>query len=73
METLAPTQPDAPRRGRPPGKTITPVRDQRVQVALSTDERRALREQARAGGFESISDYVRTRTLHAPHPEGDEE
>lgn len=65
METLTPLPPHAPRRGRPPGETIGAVRDKRVQVALSADECRVLREQARAGGFASLSDYVRARTLHA--------
>ncbi len=55
--------PAPPRRGRPPRETIGPLRDQKFQIALSIDERRALREQARAGGYDSVADFIRARTL----------
>jgi hypothetical protein len=44
---------------------ITPRRPVKVQICLSVQERVRLSERARAGGFESISSYVRAATLGA--------
>jgi hypothetical protein len=48
-----------------PGR-ITPRRPFKVQVCLSEDERVRLSEQARAAGFETLSAFVRARTLGGP-------
>ena len=42
---------------------LSPQRQTRVQFCVSPEERDRLIEQARADGFESVSSYVRARTL----------
>jgi hypothetical protein len=42
---------------------ITPHRPVKLQVCLSVEERRQLSEQARAAGYDTVSAFVRARTL----------
>jgi hypothetical protein len=44
-------------------RRITPHRPVTVQICLTMEERARLVEQARAGGYESMSSYVRACTL----------
>ena len=44
---------------------ITPHRPHKVQICLTAEERARLAEQARANGYESMSSYVRARTVGA--------
>ena len=55
-----------PRQARPPREAAAPTRRQKLQVSLSDDERRALTERARAGGYDSVAAYVRAQTLGQP-------
>jgi len=45
---------------------IAPLRQTRLQVNVSFEERQALVEHARAGGYDSVAAYVRARTLDQP-------
>ncbi len=56
----------APHQVRTPREAVAPARRQKLQVSLSDDERRALTERARAGGFDSVAAYVRAQTLGHP-------
>ena len=42
---------------------ITPHRPVKVQICLTPTERERLSEQARLAGFETVSAFVRARTL----------
>jgi hypothetical protein len=44
-------------------RRLTPHRPAKLQICLTTEERARLAEQARAGGYESMSSYVRACTL----------
>ena len=50
---------------RPHGRRLTPHRPVKVQICLTAEERARLAEQARANGYESMSSYVRARTVGA--------
>jgi hypothetical protein len=42
---------------------ITPHRPLRLQICLTRDERTMLADKARKAGYETVSAYVRARTL----------
>ena len=52
--------------GAPRAERITPRRPIKLQVCLTPQERTQLGEQARAAGYETLSAFVRARTLGAP-------
>jgi hypothetical protein len=44
-------------------RRISPRRPLKLQICLTTEEKARLAERALAGGYESVSSYVRVRTL----------
>jgi hypothetical protein len=44
-------------------RRITPHRPVKVQICLTPDERAQLAERARAAGYDTVSAFVRARTL----------
>ncbi len=42
---------------------IGPRRPERLQIALSVEERRRLAENAQQAGYESVAAFIRARTL----------
>ncbi len=59
-------QPQAQAQAGARRETLRRARERKLQISLSEDERRALTERAREGGFDSVAAYVRARTIPAP-------
>jgi len=53
---------------RPGTKPLAPRRQVKLQICLSAAERTRLDAQARAAGYETVSSYVRARTLGQLEP-----
>ncbi len=53
-------------RSRTPREVVAPARGRKLQISLTPEERRALTERARAGGYDSVAAYVRARTIGQP-------
>ena len=49
-------------------ETLRPARERKLQISLTLEERRALTERARAGGYDSVAAYVRAQTIGQPAP-----